>query len=135
MNSGNSARFVHAYDTPEIYLSNGLKLDKSCLPTDNLVRILINKLLKHAFANLNPADGHRCNTLCRTPTRMLMGFPNSEDVKSACPTSDAEKIEKFENVMSWLICEQDEDVTLNSLIIEFLPCNKVVEIISVSFYL
>ena len=134
MKSGNSTRFVHAYAAPEFYLPNGLKLDRAYAPTDNLVRLLVNKLLKHAFSNLNPADGHRCTNFCRTPTRMLMGFPNSEDVKSACPANDAEKIEKFEKVMAWLICEQDEDMTLQSLILEFLPCNKVVEIISVSFY-
>ena len=135
MRSGDNTRFVHAYRAPEIYLPNGLLLDRSFYPTNSATRVLINRMLKHLFLDFNPADGHRCTSLCGQPTQCLIGYPNSEDVRTACPSKDAEMIEKFEKWMTLILCDQDEEVTLQTMVLEFLPCNKVVEVLSVSFYL
>ena len=133
--SNNSTRFAHAYNVPQIFLPNGLLLDRSFHPMDSSTRILINKLLTHIFLDFNPEIGHKCTSLCGQRSQLLLGFPNSEDVKSSCPPKDAEMIEQFERWMTLILCNHDEEVTLQSIVIEFLPCNKLVEVLSISFYL
>ena len=135
MSSGITTKIVHAYPQADIYLPNGLLLDKRFCPTSYASKIIIDRLLTHLFVESNPRDGHRCTNLCSQTTQCLIGFPNTEDVRTSCPTRDAELVEQFEKWMSFIICEPDEEVTLQSLVIEFLPCSRVLEVLAVSFYL
>ena len=135
MSSGLSTKIVHAYPHANIYLPNGLLLDRRYCPTSYASKIIINRMLTHLFVDFNPRDGHHCTSLCSQPTQCLIGFPNTENVRNSCPSLDAELVEQFEKWMSFIICEPDEEVTLQSLVVEFLPCSKVLEVISVSFYL
>ena len=135
MNSGLSTKIVHAYPHANIYLPNGLLLDRRFCPTSYASKMLISRMLTHFFVEFNPSDGHRCNSLCSQPTQCLIGFPDTENVRTSCPARSAELVEQFEKWMSFIICEPDEEVTLQSLVVEFLPCSRVLEVLSVSFYL
>lgn len=129
------SKIAHAYPHANIFLPNGLMLDRRYCPTGCAIKILIDRMLTHLFLDCNPSDGHRCSSICAQPTQCLIGFPNTENVRTSCPPKDAELVEKFEKWMSFILCEPDEEVTLQTMVVEFLPCSRVLEVLSVSFYL
>ena len=134
MGSVNFARFVHTQPAV-IYHPTGLMLDRDFMPAENATNLLVNHLLHNIFVEDNPRTDHKCSQLCCRPTQILLGFPHAEDVKSSCPPECAAIIEQYERLVSLAIYDEGEDVTINTIIIEFLPCNKIVEILAVGIYL
>lgn len=134
MRSVNSTRFVHTQPAT-IFHPTGLLLDRCFTPSDNATSLLVNHLLNDIFIDSNPRNNHKCSQICCQPTQILLGFPNTEDVKSSCPPDCAAMIEQYERLVSLSIFDEGEEATVNTIIIEFLPCSKVLEILSVGIYL
>ena len=65
----------------------------------------------------------------------MLGFPNSSDAKSACPVDTTTMIQEFEELLNAFYADPDEDLEVRTIMIDFTPCPKVVEIIKVAFYL
>ena len=135
MRNENITRFVHTQEA-KVYHPSGLLIDRQYLPRGNATSLLVNHLLTDIFTKDNPRSGHKCNRICNQPSQILIGFPNSEDVKSSCPDECADMVDQYERLLSLFICDEgDEEVTITSMVFEFLPCSKVLEILSVSIYL
>lgn len=134
MRSGGVTRFVHTQQ-PKIYHPNGLLIDREHLPSGNATSLLINHLLTDIFTKDNPCDGHKCNKVCTRPTQIMIGFPNSEDLRSSCPEECMEIVDQYEKLLQLFLCDEDEELTIVTIVFEFLPCSKVLEILSVSIYL
>lgn len=130
-----TTRFVHTQE-PKIYHPNGLLIDRGYLPSGNATSLLVNHLLTDIFVKDNPRDGHVCNKFCSQPSQILIGFPNSEDVRSSVPEECLDIVDQYERLLSLFICDEDcEEVTIMSMVFEFLPCSKMMEILSVAIYL
>ena len=121
---------------PKIYHSNGVKVDLSDYPSNNSMAYFINNIVYDCFIRSNPPSNHRCNRLCHQPVQIMLGFPKSETVFEACGPHSRDMVMQFEKLLTVFLREENEDeVILRSLVIHFLPCSKVTEILSVNIYL
>ena len=128
-------KYVHAC-RPSIYLANGLKIDRNDMPSDAAVRYFINNILSSILIETNPPRKHKCTNLCGQSARVLLGFPNNENLKSACPGPIADMVQDFEDLLTNFYTEEgDEQVEIQSLTIRFLPCSFVTEILEIAIYM
>ena len=127
-------KFVHTQE-PKIYHPNGLLMDKEIMPNKSATTLLINHLLHDMFIILNPRCGHKCTRVCYQPTQILIGYPKTEDLRNSCPSGCAEMVEQYEDLLSSLIDDEEWEVNIQTLVIEFLPCSEVLEILAVAIYL
>ena len=127
-------RYIHA-ELPDIFLPNGFKVGLHDLPSAASMRYFINKLLGAILVEANPIAKHCCNKFCRHPSRLMLGFPNSSDVKSSCPVDIRNMVVDFENLLNAFYADDEESLEIHTIMIDFMPCPKVVEIIKAAFYL
>ena len=81
-----NVRFTYATD-PLVFHPNGLKVDKSCLPSSNSLKYFVNGVLDKAFVAVNPPKHHKsCSSLCGQPVQVLIGWPHGADVISSVTT-------------------------------------------------
>ena len=121
---------------PKIYHANGIKVDWSDYPSNNSIAYFINNILHDCFLCNNPPSTHKCNRLCHQPVQIMLGYPRNETVFESCGPHSRDMVIQFEKLLTVFLREENEDdVILRSLVIHFLPCSKVTEILSVNLYL
>ena len=128
------SKLVHAYRL-ELYLPNGYQVKQIDLPSDASIKFFLNKLVYALLIEKNPPCKHVCSNLCYQSARVILGFPNSENLKSACPDDISDMIEDFEELLEAFYAEPAEKLEIQALTIRLLPCSLVTEILEVALYL
>ena len=127
-------RYVYACE-PAVYHRNGLKVNRRDLPSITATKYFINGILGELFTKLNPIGKHTCNSLCGQVVQLYIGFPHSAEVKGSVPANTRQMVAQYEDLLSLMIFNKEEEVELQSLGLRFLPCPKYLEIISVAMYM
>ena len=127
-------KYVHAYRL-ELFLPNGLKVKQIELPSDASIKFFVNKLVHALLIEKNPPMSHSCTNFCRQPARVILGFPNSENLKAACPEDISDMVLDFEELLEAFYADPDEKFEVQALTMRLLPCSLVTEILEVSIYL
>ena len=128
-------RYVHV-NKPNIFLANGYKVHEWDLPSATSLSYFLNKFVATVYLSQNNPRNHRCTSLCGQPFRLSVGFPYSENLKDACPEEIHELIDDFEQLLSaFYASEAREDVEIQSVVLIFFPCAKVLEIHDAAIYL
>ena len=125
-----ATRFIYT-SKPQLFHSNGLKLAKHERPSETATQYLLNAIISELLLKVNPSKKHNCTSLCGQPAQILIGFPHSADVISSVSNETKKIIADFEDLLQKLIADGDEGVVIHSLAMRFLPCSKIVEILSV----
>ena len=121
---------------PKIYHDNGIKVDWSDYPSNNAIAYFINNIVHDCFIRNNPPVTHKCNRLCHQPLQIMLGYPRNETVFESCGPDSRDMVMQFEKLLTVFLREENEDeVILRSMALQFLPCSKVTEILSVNIYL
>ena len=129
-----TARFIYA-NTPLVYHQNGLQMDKNERPKDSLTKLFINNLIGGFLLRNNPANKHKCTSLCGQPTQFMMGFPHSSEVKSSVEPSLRQMVEDYEELIETVAYEGTENVEIQTLCVRMLPCSLYPEILDAAIYL
>ena len=129
-----NSKFVHAYRLA-LFLPNGCKVKQTDLPSDASIKYFLNNLVYSLLIQKNPPANHQCSSFCRQSTRVILGFPNSENLKMACPDDISDMVEDFEELLEAFYAEPDEKLEIQALTIRLLPCSRVTELLEVSMYL
>ena len=132
-------RYVYKNE-PVMYHSNGLMVgDREMPPISRTIgaetKRFINDLLKRILVDINPVGYHQCNSLCKQPVHLLLGYPHGCDVKSAVPVEMDKTVANFEELIEKRVYSLKERVELQTLSIRLLPCSRYLEILDCAIYL
>ena len=106
-----TTRFVYTVQ-PVLYYQNGHQVAKRDMPSMRNIKRFLSTVIERVMLDRNPADAHHCNTLCRQPVQLLLGFPHCGEVK--------EPIKNLENGDdSYSMCFADDSVILLELTTPF----------------
>ena len=129
-----ATRYVFAQEAT-FYHACGLKIPRNSLPSKLATEYFFSELIDDILITENPVRKHRCTSLCGQPIYIHLGFPNNENVRSACPDASKELVGEFEELISNCVFGGDEKVDIQALGMRILPCSKVLEIIDLAIYL
>ena len=123
-------------NSPLVYHPSGLKLKRNECPCP---KQLIEELLKDVLLSYNPPELHRCSSLCRQSSQILIGYPYTEDVRTAVSDEFEEKLQIFEDAVTFHTDDEEywykEKMEVHSIVLRFLPCVKYLEVINAAIYL
>ena len=139
LNSIRMTRYVYAKE-PLIFHANGLLMDHRELPKAYRTIVgetkdFINDLLKRLLVDINPVGYHQCNTFCKQPVQILLGYPHGCDVRSAVPVEMNKTVGEFERLIEEKIYSMEERVELQTVSLRLLPCSRYLEILDCAIYL
>ena len=132
-------KYIYAKE-PVMFHANGLLVgDREMPPIAKIIgketKLFINNLLKKILVDVNPIGYHQCNTFCKQPVQLLLGYPHGCDVRSAVPVEMDEAVAEFEKLIEREVYLMDEEVELQTISIRLLPCSRYLEILDCAIYL
>ena len=120
---------------PQIFLPTGAKVHAYDLPSKNSIKYFFNHIVASVLLENNPPNGHKCSFLCGQPVKILIGYPKSPDLRSACPPELSELLDDFERLLDAFFTEVGEaEIELQTVVLRLLPCPKHVEVLEASVY-